>query len=82
MKGQWEFIASDKLPGDFKNIPPGTECDDVLASVAGTIPAKEAVYDAQIPQMAEVDRTETASQVEYDEILSSNLSRIRGWIMQ
>ena len=36
IKGQWAFIASDKLPGDFKNIPPGTECDDVLASVAGT----------------------------------------------
>ena len=66
MSGQWLNIASEKLPVDFKNIPPGSECDDVLASVAGTIPAKEAVYDAQIPQMAEVDRTITASQVEYD----------------
>jgi hypothetical protein len=64
--GPWKFIASDKLPEDFKNIPPGSECDDVLASVAGTIPAKEAVFDAQIPQMAEVDRTGTTTQVEYD----------------
>ena len=64
--GPWAFISSDKLPEDFKNIPPGSECDDVLASVAGTVPAKEAVFDAQIPQMAEVDRTQEASQVEYD----------------
>lgn len=66
MVGPWEFIASDKLPDDFKNIPPGSECDDVLASVPGTIPAKDAVFDAQIPQMAEVDRTQSANQVEYD----------------
>jgi hypothetical protein len=66
IKGPWAFIASDKLPVDFKNIPPGSECDDVLASVAGTIPAKEAVFDAQIPQMAEVNRAEAVSQVEYD----------------
>ena len=66
LAGPWVFIASDKLPTDFKKIPPGSECDDVLASVAGTIPAKEAVFDAQIPQMAEVDRTGTTSQVEYD----------------
>ena len=64
--GPWVFIASGKLPVDFKNIPPGSACDDVLASVPGTIPAKEAVFDAQIPQMAEVDRTETGDQVEYD----------------
>jgi hypothetical protein len=66
ISGPWKFIASDKLPEDFKNIPPGSECDDVLASVAGTIPAKEAVFDAQIPQMAEVDRVGTTTQVEYD----------------
>jgi hypothetical protein len=64
--GPWVYIASDKLPVDFQNIPPGSVCDDVLASVAGTIPAKEAIYDAQIPQMAEVDRTETSTHVEYD----------------
>jgi hypothetical protein len=66
LTNSWTFIASDKLPADFKNIPPGSECDDVLASVAGTIPAKEAVFDAQIPQMAEVDRAQTTTQVEYD----------------
>ncbi len=66
LNGPWTFTAPDKLPADFKNIPPGTVCDDVLADVAGTAPAKEAVYDAQIPQMAEVDRSGTTTQVEYD----------------
>jgi hypothetical protein len=62
----WTFVASDKLPGDFKKIPPGSERDDVLANVAGTVPAKEAVFDAQIPQMAEVNRSQTTTQVAYD----------------
>jgi len=66
LTGPWTFTAPDKLPADFKNIPPGSACDNVLADVAGTAPAKEAVYDAQIPQMAEVDRSETTTQVEYD----------------
>ncbi len=66
LAGPWTFTAPDKLPADFKNIPPGSACDDVLADVAGTAPAKEAVYDAQIPQMAEVDRSGTTTQVEYD----------------
>jgi hypothetical protein len=66
LTGPWAFIASEKLPADFKNIPPGSERDDILASVAGTVPAKEAIFDAQIPQMAEVDRSQTSTQVEYD----------------
>ena len=66
LAGPWTFTAPDKLPADFKKIPPGSPCDDVLADVAGTLPAKEAVYDAQIPQMAEVDRAGTTTQVEYD----------------
>jgi hypothetical protein len=63
--GPWIFMASDRLPIDFKRIPPGSVCDDILAHVAGTIPAKEAIYDSQIPQMAEVDRYQT-TQIDYD----------------
>ena len=66
LSGPWAYVAPDKLPPDFAKIPPGSQCDDVLANVAGTIPAREAIYDAQIPQMAEVDRSEATSQVEYD----------------
>ena len=64
--GPWTYHASDKLPGDFAKIPPGSDRDDILADVPGTIPAKEAVLDSQIPQTAEVDRGQTSSQVEYD----------------
>ncbi len=66
LNGPWSNVASDRLPADFADIPPGSERDDVLASVAGTVPAKEAVLDAQIPQTAEVDRMQASSQVQYD----------------
>ena len=66
LTGPWTNIESKKLPTDFANIPPGSECDDVLASVAGTIPAKEAILDAQIPQTAEVDRATATTEVQYD----------------
>ena len=66
LTGAWANIESKKLPADFAKIPPGSECDDVLSSVAGTIPAKEAIYDAQIPQTAEVDRATATTEVRYD----------------
>ena len=66
LDGTWSYVASDRLPADFANIPPGSERDDVLANVAGTVPAKEAVLDAQIPQTAEVDRMQATSSAEYD----------------
>lgn len=65
LTGPWTYNASDKLPEDFAKIPPGSEGDDVLASIAGTTPAREAVLDTQIPQTAEVDR-QTTTQIEYD----------------
>lgn len=66
LTGPWMNVESKKLPADFANIPPGSECDDVLSSVAGTIPAKEAILDAQIPQTAEVDRATATTEVQYD----------------
>jgi len=66
LKGPWTFTASDKLPEDFAKIPEGSEKDIVLASVAGTPAAKEAVLDAQIPQTAAVDRKKTTVTVKYD----------------
>ena len=62
LKGQWQFIPADKLPADFAKIPAGSPKDNVLASVAGTDEANEAVMDAAIPQTAKVDRkTATAN---------------------
>ncbi len=62
----WEYIASNKLPMDFAKIPEGSPKDNVLASVAGTDAAKEAVFDAQIPQTVKVDRRTATTRVVYD----------------
>jgi hypothetical protein len=63
---QWAYMASDQLPADFAKIPEGSPKDNVLASVAGTEAAKEAVEDAHIPQTAKVDRRTANTAVEYD----------------
>ena len=62
----WNYIPADHLPSDFARIPPGSPKDNVLASVAGTDAAKDAVMDAQIPQTAKVDRNTTTTDVTYD----------------
>ncbi|HTQ63807.1 MAG TPA: hypothetical protein VMI12_03370 [Puia sp.] len=65
-KSDWEYIASDKLPESFTKIHEGSPKDNVLASVAGTAAAKEAVLDAQIPQTAKIDRRTANTHVQYD----------------
>jgi hypothetical protein len=62
----WIYTAADQLPADFAKIPPGSPKDNVLASVAGTDAAKDAVMDAEIPQTAKVDRNTTTTNVTYD----------------
>ncbi|ULQ52002.1 hypothetical protein [Flavihumibacter fluvii] len=66
LTGPWTYVPSDKLPGDFAHIPKGSEKDIVLASVAGTDEAHDAVMDAQIPQTAKVDRKTATCTVKYD----------------
>jgi hypothetical protein len=52
----WKYIAPDQLPKDFAKIPSGSPKDIVLASVPGTVEARDALLDAQVPQTATVDR--------------------------
>ena len=66
INGPWTYVASDKLPDDFKKIPEGSDKDVVLANVAGTEQAEDAVMDAQIPQTAKVDRSKATCTVTYD----------------
>lgn len=67
VKGPWKHILSDNLPNDFKNIDPESDKGNVLTSIAGTKEAKNAIYDAQIPQTAAVDRsTAKATTVQYN----------------
>jgi hypothetical protein len=56
-QGPWQYVASNHLPGDFKRIPPDSKAGVVLASVAGTPQAKEALIANTIPQTATVKRT-------------------------
>jgi len=55
--GPWQYVASNALPADFKRIPADTKAGVVLASVAGTPQAKEALIANTIPQTASVKRT-------------------------
>jgi hypothetical protein len=65
-KGPWTYDRSENLPQDFKRIPPGSSKGHILAFVAGTKEAEEAVLDAQIPQTAAVKRNEAKLSVNYD----------------
>lgn len=53
LDGPWAYAGND-LPEDFKLIPPGHACADVLSSVPGTPEASDAVLMAQIPTEATV----------------------------
>jgi len=66
LNGPWAYVPSDKLPADFAKIPRGSEKDGVLASVAGTDEAEDAIIDAQIPQTAKVDKKTATCTVTYD----------------
>ncbi|HVM87357.1 MAG TPA: hypothetical protein VMT76_04160 [Puia sp.] len=66
LDGRWQYAAANALPADFAKIPEGSPKDNVLASVAGTDAAREAVMDAQIPQTAKVDRSTASTSVTYD----------------
>jgi hypothetical protein len=67
LNGKWSFVKADKLPADFAKIPPNSEKAGVLANVAGTTEAKEAVLDSYIPQTATVDLNQKVeTEVEYD----------------
>ena len=62
----WQYIEASSLPRDFALIPEGSPKDNVLASVPGSDAAREAVIDAQIPQIAKVDRANAKANVTYD----------------
>jgi len=66
LNSSWQYIPSNELPADFAKIPEGSPKDEVLASVAGTEAANDAVMDAQVPQTAKVDRKTATSDVTYD----------------
>jgi len=56
LAGPWTYVASTSLPADFSRIPAGSQAGVVLASVAGTPQAREAVIANSIPQTATIPR--------------------------
>jgi len=66
LSGNWQYVAADKLPAEFAKIPKGSPKDNVLASVAGTEEASDAIAEAQVPQTAKVERNKVHEDVTYD----------------
>ncbi|HXE51430.1 MAG TPA: hypothetical protein VN541_00355, partial [Tepidisphaeraceae bacterium] len=56
LQGPWQYVASDRLPPAFAQIPPDSPKAHVLACVAGTVEAQDAKLDARIPQTATIAR--------------------------
>ena len=65
-KGPWHYIAANTLPPGFAHIPQDSPKGAVLASVAGTPQAREAVIANAVPQTAKVDRSTLTFQARYD----------------
>ena len=66
LEGPWIFMPADRLPEGFQKIPPDSPKGGVLAHVAGTPQARDAVLDAQVPQTATVERKSATLKVAYD----------------
>jgi hypothetical protein len=64
--GPWSYVLPERLPPSFAGIPADSEKAELLASVPGTVEAREAVLDAQVPETAVVNRSEAALTVVYD----------------
>lgn len=79
--GPWTFVSPDKLPEDFRRIPPASAKARVLASIAGTQQSDDAVADTYVPQTAAIDRNNFQQpQVTYDG--DPNFQPIEGTQMQ
>ena len=57
LNGPWRFVAGSNLPPDFSRIPVRSPAGVVLASVAGTPQAREAVIVNSVPQTGTIPRT-------------------------
>ncbi|HET7498192.1 MAG TPA: carbohydrate-binding family V/XII [Candidatus Eisenbacteria bacterium] len=64
--GPWTFVRGDELPASFKRVPPDSPKGNILASVAGTDLAEDAMADAEIPQTSAIRRDDQSLQVTYD----------------
>ena len=66
LEGPWTFVTAGDMPPDFAKIPTDNPKHIVLASVPGTLQAKEALIANAIPQTATITRSEAKLTVQYD----------------
>jgi hypothetical protein len=66
MDGPWIFVRGDKLPASFRQVPLDSPKGNILASVAGTDQAEDAIADAEIPQTSAIQRSDRSFEVTYD----------------
>jgi len=66
LNGPWAFVAANALPADFAKIPPDSLASTVLASVAGTPQAQQALVDNLVPQTATVNRKQARLSPRFD----------------
>jgi hypothetical protein len=64
--GPWAFVRGDQLPASFRKVPPDSPKGNILASVAGTDQADDAVADAEIPQTTAIQQADHNFNVNYD----------------
>jgi hypothetical protein len=64
--GPWTWVSGTEVPKDFTRIPPDHPKASVLVFIPGTEQAKEAAIANQIPQTAEVKRSQAKLSVTYD----------------
>jgi hypothetical protein len=65
--GPWSFVRGDQLPESLSRVPADSPKGHILAAVAGTDQADDAVADAEIPQTSAIRRDSSDFQVAYDE---------------
>src|SRR5206468_3494088 len=66
MDGPWTFVRGDKLPASFRQVPLDSPKGNILASVAGTDQAEDAIADSEIPQTSAIQRSDQGFEVTYD----------------
>ncbi len=66
MDGPWSFVRGDQLPASFKRVPFDSPKGNILASVAGTDQAEDAIADAEIPQTSAIQRSDRSFEATYD----------------
>ena len=66
LDGPWTYVRADRLPEEFSRIPADSPRSRILANVAGTEEAEQALAEAEIPQESVILRNASGPEVLYD----------------